>query len=51
MEVYSDWQETNGVKLPHKIVITQNGKHFADVTVTSVLINQGLTPEQISKKP
>jgi zinc protease len=51
METYSDWQETDGIKLPHKIVITQNGKHFADVNVTSILLNQGLTPEQISKKP
>jgi hypothetical protein len=51
METYSDWQETDGVKIPHKITITQNGKHFADVKVASVLINQGLTPEQISKKP
>jgi zinc protease len=51
METYGDWQETNGVKLPHKITITQNGKHFADVKVTSVMIDQGLTPEQLSMKP
>jgi zinc protease len=51
METYSDWQETDGVKLPHKIVISQNGKHFADVKVVSVAINQGLTPDQLSKKP
>lgn len=51
MEVYSDWQETDGVKLPHKIAITQNGKHFADITVESVAVNQGLTPEQLAKKP
>ncbi len=50
-ETYGDWQETNGVKLPYKITITQNGKHFADIKVTSVLIDQGLTPEQLSKKP
>jgi zinc protease len=51
LETYSDWQETNGVKLPRKITITQNGKHFADVKVISVAINQGLTAEQLSKKP
>ena len=50
-ETYSDWQETNGVKLPHTISIEQNGKHFADVKVNSVAINQGLTAEQLSKKP
>lgn len=51
METYADWQETNGVKFPHKITITQNGKHFADLKVTSVAINQGVTPEQLAKKP
>jgi hypothetical protein len=50
-ETYSDWQETNGIKLPRKITITQNGKHFGDITVSSVAIDQGLTPEQLSKKP
>lgn len=51
METYGDWEETDGIKLPRKISITQNGKHFADVKVTSVEINQGLTPEQLSKRP
>ncbi len=51
LETYADWQDTNGVKLPHKITITQNGKHFADVKVVSIAINQGLTAEQLSKKP
>jgi zinc protease len=50
-ETYADWQETNGVKLPRKVTVTQNGKHFADIKVTGVAINQGLTPEQLSKKP
>lgn len=50
-ETFSDWQETNGVKLPHKIAISQNGRHFGDITVTSVAINQGLAPEQLAKKP
>ncbi len=51
LETYADWQESNGVKLPRKITIVQNGKHFADIKVTSVAINQGLTPEQLAKKP
>ena len=51
METYADWQETNGIKLPRKITITQNGTHFGDITVTSVTLDQGLTPEQLSKKP
>jgi zinc protease len=50
-ETYSDWQEAGGVKLPRKITITQNGRHFADVKVSSVAINQGLTPEHLAEKP
>jgi zinc protease len=51
VETFSDWQTTAGVKLPHKTVISQNGMHFADVTVSRVVINSGLTAAQISKKP
>jgi zinc protease len=51
METYGDWQETNGVKFPRKITITQNGKHFGDIKVTSVELDTGLTTEQLSKKP
>ena len=50
-EVFSDWQETAGVQLPRRITLRQGGKHFADATITSVALNQGLTAEQISKKP
>ncbi len=51
METYADWQETGGLKLPRRIAISQNGRHFADVKVLSVAIDQGLTPEQLAKKP
>ncbi len=50
-EVYADWQDAGGVKLPRKVTMNQGGKHFADVTVTSAAVNTGLTLEQISKKP
>ncbi len=50
-EIFSDWQDAGGVKLPRKIAINQGGKHFGDASVSSLTINQGLTPEQLSKKP
>ena len=50
-EVYADWQDAGGVKLPRKVTMNQGGKHFADVVVTSAAVNTGLTVEQISKKP
>jgi hypothetical protein len=51
METYGDWQESNGVKLPHKITLIQEGHHYGDIAVKSISLNQGLTAEQISKKP
>ena len=50
-EIYADWRETNGVKLPWKITVSQGGQTAAGVTVTDIKLNQGLTPEQLSKKP
>jgi zinc protease len=50
-ETYADWQDVAGVKLPRKVTLLQAGHHYADVTVSSEAINQGLTVEQISKKP
>jgi zinc protease len=50
-EIYADWRDTNGVKLPWKITMKQGGHPVAEITVTDVKFNQGLTPEQISKKP
>ncbi|HXE64492.1 MAG TPA: pitrilysin family protein [Bryobacteraceae bacterium] len=50
-ETYTDWRETDGVKLPWKTTIEQNGKHFADVKVSAVKLNGGLAPDQLAKKP
>ena len=50
-ETYSDWQETNGIKLPRKNTLTREGHHYADVTVTEISLNKGLTEAEISKKP
>ncbi|HVW84431.1 MAG TPA: pitrilysin family protein [Bryobacteraceae bacterium] len=51
-ESYSDWQDAGGgIRVPRRIVLKQGGRHYADVTVTSVTANQGLTPDQVSKKP
>jgi zinc protease len=50
-ETYSDWQETDGVRLPRKITLKQAGKHFGDATISEIKLNRGLTSEQMSKKP
>jgi zinc protease len=50
-EIYSDWIEADGVKLPHRITMNQGGHHYADVTVSDVSLNKNLTVEQLTKKP
>jgi zinc protease len=50
-QVYSDWREVNGIRLPFAWTILQGGKKFASVTVADYKVNSGLTQEEISKKP
>ena len=50
-EVYSDWREVGGVRVPYKWTIVQGGKKFGDVTVQEYKINSGLTDQELSKKP
>lgn len=50
-ETFADWRDAGGIMLPYKITLVQGGRHYADVTVSNVAVNQHLTVEQISKKP
>jgi len=50
-QVYSDWREVNGIRLPFAWTILQGGKKFASVTVAEYKVNSGLTKEEIAKKP
>lgn len=50
-EIFSDWREVSGVKTPFHVVIRQGGNDFADLKVTDMKINTGLTVEELSKKP
>ncbi len=50
-QIYSDWREVNGIRLPFGWTIMQGGKKFASVTVAEYKVNSGLTKEEISKKP
>jgi zinc protease len=49
-ETFSDWRAMDGIKLPFKVLIEQNGTK-ADVTVSEIKVNTGLTAEELSKKP
>ncbi len=50
-DVWSDFRDVNGVKIPFKISISRNGQKYADVTVTDCKINSGLTLEELQKRP
>ena len=50
-ETLSDWREVDGVRLPHKSVLTQGGKPAAESTIQEWKLNGGLKPEELSQKP
>ena len=49
-ETWSDLRDVNGIKIPFKIVVQQNGRKFADIAMQEVRINTGATEEQLSKR-
>ncbi len=50
-EVYSDWREVDGVKLPFKIELYQGGQRTVEVNVEEIKLNTGLTVEELSRQP
>lgn len=50
-ETYSDFRDVNGLKIPFKIAMTQNGQPYASVTVSDFKIDTGATLEELRKRP
>ena len=50
-ETFDGFETVNGIKVPNRMTITQNGNKYAEVTVQSLKINTGLKPEDLNKKP
>jgi zinc protease len=50
-ESYSDFRDVNGLKIPFKIAMTQNGQRYADVTVSEFKIDTGLTAAELQRRP
>ena len=50
-ESFSEWREVEGVKVPFKIAVQQDGKKMADIAVLDYKFNTGLKPEELSQKP
>jgi zinc protease len=49
-ENWSDLRDVDGMKVPFKITVMQNGKKFAEVSVQDVKLNTGTSEEQLSKR-
>jgi zinc protease len=50
-EIYDSFEEVDGIKVPNRMTIIQNGRKYADVLVESIQLNTGLKSEDLSKKP
>jgi hypothetical protein len=50
-ETFSDWRETAGLKMPHKVIQQENGAKTVEVTLTEFKINSGLSEAELSKRP
>jgi zinc protease len=49
-ELYSDYRDAGGLKMPFKVLMNRQGQKFGDLTVTEIKINPGLD-EAAYKKP
>ena len=50
-QVYENWKDVDGIRLPFRWTVFQGGRKFATVNVDDYKINSGLTVEALGKKP
>jgi zinc protease len=50
-ETYDSFEDVDGIKVPKRMTIIQNGRRYADVVVESVQLNTGLKSADLTKKP
>jgi zinc protease len=50
-ETYDSFEDVDGIKVPKRMTIIQNGRRYADVVVESVQLNTGLKSADLCKKP
>ena len=48
-QIYSDYREVDGIRMPFKTQVNQGGKEVATLTLTEVIYNSGLDVETLSK--
>jgi zinc protease len=50
-EVYDDFRDVGGIKVPFKITLNQGGHRFSDAVVRDYKINTGLNPLELARRP
>ena len=50
-DVYDDFRDVGGIKVPFKITINQGGGKFSDIVVKDYKINTGLNPLELARRP
>jgi zinc protease len=50
-QIYSDWRDASGFKMPYNAETQQAGKKVSTIVVTDYKFNTGLTEAEISKRP
>lgn len=50
-QLYSDWRDVGGLRLPFQWTVLQGGKKFAEVKIQDYKLNSGLSEETLGKKP
>jgi hypothetical protein len=50
-DLYEDFRDVGGIKVPFKITINQGGRKFSDVVVKDYKINTGLVPLELGRRP
>ena len=50
-EFYEDWRVVDGLRVPFKITVQQDGKKLAEDSVQEFKFNSDLKPEELSQRP
>jgi hypothetical protein len=50
-DVFEEFRDVDGIKLPSRITINQSGKKFAEVTVSEYKLNSGLKASELARRP
>ena len=50
-DVFSDYREVAGIRIPFRVTTLQGGEKFADAEVKEYRVNLGLKPQELEKRP